>query len=597
VKRLAATFCLALLFGLAGKAGTSALPYRFLLVISDQWKDPASYVLEGDGEFPVVASLLKSWGLPFEILRLDQQRLDYHMLERDGSPRYGTIIWLAGPEASRDGKTGLLAKLVRDHRVNLVVLGDSVADPELAALAGLEYVSEYRLPDGLDLRPDHFLTRGLRERAGEFVRAESHPAGYKVIPRGAQVAASRGSLPFLTTHQAQGAGRVVWLGTHRGSGQMRRQLARDLFKRCLVWAQGYAVYAEYPKSIVLEMHDMGASDKTFLPYWHYKNLTEEGLRANVAAPLKHHGARLAMVVNTGFVSRGEQRVLNPWEQKRVPDELDAGVVHDYASLKRGLDAGVKEGVFEIQCHGWTHMLPDLDSPPGPVWTPPLDGTATLGWDNEFGDRIRRKEIPAAIQRVHLQRSLEGLREDFGVTPLFLRPGGGEFSPSYENHTGRIAALMDFGLTRLSCPYYLGHDLVIALTTLSQSTWGYERKISEADVPWTIDGPYFLAFHDRDVSLDPTCVERLLSALGAGVRYLTPDEYTAYLHATVERDTSSGAVSSFAVTYDPHYCRYFGAHDSSWVLHLSDEVRAASGGAEPERRVITLRPGLGRRALR
>ena len=52
------------------------LPYRFLLVISNQWKDPASYLIEGGGEFQVIATLLKIWGLPFEILRLDQQRLD-----------------------------------------------------------------------------------------------------------------------------------------------------------------------------------------------------------------------------------------------------------------------------------------------------------------------------------------------------------------------------------------------------------------------------------------------------------------------------------------------------------------------------------------
>lgn len=573
------------------------LPYRFLLVISDQWKDPASFVIEGAGEFPMVAGLLKTWGLPFEILRLDQQRLDkYHMFERDGRPRYGTIIWDAGPDGLRDRGIELLPQLVKEHGVNLVVLGDSVAAPEVAALAGVDYVSEYRLPAALVFRGDHFLTRGLEARAGEFVRPGAHPPGYKVTVHGAGALARRGEIPFLTALEAPGAGRVVWLGAHRGSVQIGRQLVRDLFKRCLVWAQGYAVYAEYPKSVVLEMHDMGASDKTFLAYWHYRNLTEQDLRNNVVAPLKRQKAVLAVLVNTGFVSRREQRVLNPWQQERVVDELDDSIIHDYASLKRGLDAGRREGVFEIQCHGWTHMLPDLDSPPGPLWTAALDGTATLGWDNEFGDRIRGREIPAITQRMHIQRALECLREDFGVRPLFLRPGGGEFSPSYPNHTGRIAAEMDFGLTRLAAPYYLGHDYVIGLTCLSQSTWSYARAISVTDVPWTIDGPYFLAFHDRDVSLDPGAVERLLTSLGTGVRYLSPDEYTAYLHTTVERDTSSASALSFHVVYDPHYCRYFATHNSSWFLHLSDEVRTSWARTEPEKQVINLGPGTGRRPL-
>ena len=59
----------------AQAAGERVLPYRFLLVISDQWKDPASYLVDGGGEFQVLVSLLKAWGLPFEILRLDQQKL------------------------------------------------------------------------------------------------------------------------------------------------------------------------------------------------------------------------------------------------------------------------------------------------------------------------------------------------------------------------------------------------------------------------------------------------------------------------------------------------------------------------------------------
>ena len=39
---------------LCSSAGRAALPYRFLLVISDQWKDPASYVIEAGGGQPNV---------------------------------------------------------------------------------------------------------------------------------------------------------------------------------------------------------------------------------------------------------------------------------------------------------------------------------------------------------------------------------------------------------------------------------------------------------------------------------------------------------------------------------------------------------------
>ena len=87
-------------------------PFRVLLVIGDQWEDPASFVVDmprAPGEklnyddkenhmhtwdFHNIVLLLKSWGIPFDIVRLDQQILNRYMfLDMDGNPKYGTIIW------------------------------------------------------------------------------------------------------------------------------------------------------------------------------------------------------------------------------------------------------------------------------------------------------------------------------------------------------------------------------------------------------------------------------------------------------------------------------------------------------------------------
>jgi hypothetical protein len=46
---LAAALVAAVVFSPFAAAQTAPLPYRFLLVISDQWKDPASYVIEDGG--------------------------------------------------------------------------------------------------------------------------------------------------------------------------------------------------------------------------------------------------------------------------------------------------------------------------------------------------------------------------------------------------------------------------------------------------------------------------------------------------------------------------------------------------------------------
>jgi hypothetical protein len=592
--RAAALALAGLALGARPAAGAPALPYRFLLVISEQWKDPASYVIEAGGEFPAIVSLLKTWGLPFDILRLDQQRLDrYHLLDREGQSRYGSIIWDPDPAGVEGKDVSLLSSLVREQGVGLVVLGDSVAAPQLAGLAGLSYVSEYRLDDGLKFTGEHFITRGFGGRETEFLAGTGNYApGSKVTVTDATVLAQRAHLPFLTVRQT-GAGRVVWLGAHRPSVQIGKQMVRDLFKRCLVWAQGYALYAEYPRSLILFMDDFGTSDRTYLPYWHYRTLNEQDIRKGLIEPLKRHRAVLMQDVLTGYVDRKARRIVNPWKQ-RVIDEIDGHTLHDYVSAKRGLDAGLEEGVFEIQCHGYTHMLPDLESPPGPFWTAPMDGTGTLGFDEEFGDQLRKQEVPAITQRYLLERGLEYIQKDFGVTPLFVINGGGAWSKSYPNHSPRIAAEMGFGLSNFGSPGYLGRDLVIAIEQIvRRGSWAHDRKLAGADIPWTIDAPYFLVFHDRDVSMDPGALERLLTDLGEGVRYMTANEYCGYVHARVERDPRADAPVSLAVSYDDHYCRFFASHESTWTLHLSDETRRAAGTAVPEKRTIRIPAGLGR----
>src|SRR3954454_13480408 len=100
----------------------AAPPSRFLLVVGNQWEDDASFLIERSGEFQVTAALLKTWGLPFDVLRLDQQLMDrYHLLERDGSPRYGTIIWDV-PADPKGRDLSVLAEL-NQQGVSVAILG------------------------------------------------------------------------------------------------------------------------------------------------------------------------------------------------------------------------------------------------------------------------------------------------------------------------------------------------------------------------------------------------------------------------------------------------------------------------------------------
>ena len=87
-------------------------PFRVMVIIGDQWQDPMSYIVAkpkptdgsigiyprsemiGPNDFYHLMILLKSWAIPFDVVRLDQQFLDRNIfLDMDGKPMYGAIIW------------------------------------------------------------------------------------------------------------------------------------------------------------------------------------------------------------------------------------------------------------------------------------------------------------------------------------------------------------------------------------------------------------------------------------------------------------------------------------------------------------------------
>ena len=86
-----------------------------------------------------------------------------------------------------------------------------------------------------------------------------------------------------------------------------------------------------------------------------------------------------------------------------------------------------------------------------------------------------------------------------------------------------------------------------------------------------------------------------TGLGRGIRYMSANEYCAYLHARTERAEESS--STLALEYDDHYCRYFSSHESVWTLHLSDDQRSRFAAETPEKGRVTVPAGLGRHLVR
>ncbi len=548
-------------------------PYRALLVV-ETWYDPASVLVDHEkDDFQPIAALLKAWSVPFDILRLDQQHLDAtYLFDRSGKVRYGVVLWLADlPSYTGQNLTSL--EDAAHAGTSLLVAKSRFADPALERLLGLKFKAPYTATDLLQVTKDQFITRELAARKLHQLNvAWDFSTRLWVEPQGAEVLIDQNYHPVLTVHQAVAGTSAIWLGVPTTAQLRDSAYWREIFFRSLVWSFEYLVQpdVDYAHHIVLEADDWGTSDKGYLSYWRYPEPSEETLRKHLIEPLEKRRATISANVVTGYVDRKSKRVESPWTQ-RFKDAF--GVDQDYASTRKGLKEAVEAGVVEIESHGWTHMEPDLESPPGPWWTAEMAGEASVdGWYSEFEDHRRATEIPAIVQLFHMKRSREYLIEDFGATPLSLRPGNAGWSKSYANHTGRLAAQAGFGLFHAEPDfvYYLERDLVLDITGIArEAESGYDRPLKADAWPVHPDGPVFLTFHDRDFALQPDFLDRLFAELPAGLETLSANRYIGLLHTRIE--SQAAAAWQLTFDFDEEYCPYFAHHGSSWRVWLSDPL--------------------------
>jgi hypothetical protein len=535
-------------------------PYRVLLVISDQWKDPRSFLVSG-GEFQTMVTLFKSWGIPFDILRLDNTIMDpSHFADFHGNPRYGAIVWDAPNPISKSDEA-LVREAVEKLHTSLIAIGDRIQQPEIQGLLGIKYKAEHMHSSHPMVEGNSFVLRGLPADLREQGPAEIAMSRVQVDLAEAHSLANAAGMPQITERDLGNDTRAIWIGGDV-TQMLLYQPIRTALRRAVTEAIGYSLVKTWTNDIVLTMDDLGNAQNSWLEHWHYPALSQEQIRKYMIEPLKAHHAVLSINTVPGFVDDTKGRIVPTWQQQFTDG---FGTKQDYVSTKKGLDEGIAAGVFEIESHGWTHMQPDLTSDPGPWWGTPVDGErAEMGWYREFFDIRRNREIPAAEQSFRMNKSAEWLKEEFGFAPLEFSTGGNGISRSPDNNTFRLAAEAGYGYYG----GYLGKDLAVEGRADSNADFG-----GTDDVPWLLPAPP--DGHDRGVAHDPEGFAKIFDKY-PDHHFIGLDEYIGYQHADIK--TSPGAEQiKFEVAYDPHYCRALIAKGSSWNLHLSDWMLAKTQG--------------------
>jgi hypothetical protein len=321
--------------------GQSVKPYRVLLVVSDQWKDPRSFLVANGREFQTIVTLFKSWGIPFDILRLDQQVMDpNHFTDMHDKPRYGAILWDAdttGNILTQD--FGVLAEAVGKNGISFIAIGDRIGEKSVQDLLGIRYGGEQLDNSHVKVSAESsFLLRGLNrdlEMGGPRLPVKER---VQVISERAQVLATQGGMAAITERELNQDTRTIWIG-----GDVQQMLhfpaLRAVLRRAITEAIGFTLEKTWTDHVILTMDDMGNAQNSWLGSWHYPELTQEQIRKHLIEPLRSHHAILSLNVVPGFVDDARRRIVPSWEQHFV----DAfGTTQDYISTKRGIDEGRSE---------------------------------------------------------------------------------------------------------------------------------------------------------------------------------------------------------------------------------------------------------------
>lgn len=537
-------------------------PYRVLLVIGDQWKDPRSFLVSGNAEFQTIVTMFKSWGIPFDILRLDQVFLDAnHFIDFYGQPRYGAILWDVPEDHLSPSDAALVADAVQKSHISLIAIGDRVQQPAIQQLLGIRYKNEHMNSAHPFIKRDSFLLRGLPKDLRDDQQAPKviSMRRVQVDVLDAEVLAEAGGMPQITERTTNSDTRAIWIGGDVDQ-MLLYQPMRTALRRAVTESIGYALTKSWTKTIILTMDDMGNAQNAWLEHWHYPALSAEQIRQSMIKPLQEHHAVLSLNIVPGFVDDAQRKIVPTWQQQ-FTDEF--GTKQDYVSTKKGLDEGVALGVLEIESHGWTHMQPDLSSAPGPWWGSPLmDERAEVGWYREFYDVRRNREITGAEQKFRMQQSADWLEKQFGIFPLEFSTGGNGISRSPDNNTWRLAAEAGYGYYG----GYLGRDLAVE-----------GRADSNADFGGTDDVPLLLPAppdgHDRGIAHQPEGFANFFKRY-PGYFFTGLDEYVGYQHADLRSTSDKAGAAKLTVSYDPHYCRALVSKPSIWDFHVADWLRAS-----------------------
>ena len=202
--------------------------------------------------------------------------------------------------------------------------------------------------------------------------------------------------PTVTARHV-GRGVIATLGFHPSEARDNNGAVTALLRCLLVWGVEQATaWLDWEGTLVLRMDDPGSAESVHHQIYSHSRLSEANWSA-IGTDLQRRDARLSIGyvsgwVDDGDVARGRLKVAGRTAQ-RIPGKIhpsplvqyegvmnsEGGIVHDYVSEFRGVQAIRKAGLGDVELHGYTHMHPDTAS-----WARADDRYESVQWYRELG---------------------------------------------------------------------------------------------------------------------------------------------------------------------------------------------------------------------
>ncbi|MFC1680737.1 hypothetical protein ACFL1S_02945 [Pseudomonadota bacterium] len=249
-------------------------------------------------------------------------------------------------------------------------------------------------------------------------------------------------MPLITAKRI-GCGVVATLAFHPSEARDESGIATALLRHLLIQgSSGPVAWFDFEGVMILRMDDPGGAQNVYSRDWRYCKLNEEAWRA-VGHDLRQRNARLSIGYVSGWVddadaARGKLLVGGKTPARKpgnvYPSPLvkywdiagfSPGDVYDYQSEYRGIQALRREGLAEVELHGYTHMHPDTKA-----WIRAPDryeNWPATSWYRELGEAARGTIASRPPELHPLELGQAAIQRFFDTTPSTLIPPGDQWT--------------------------------------------------------------------------------------------------------------------------------------------------------------------------